>query len=329
MKKALIFLIISALALSFTACGKTAEPTDGSAVTITDESTNSTTEETTGEETTSSEETTGTETTATEATTPEGTTAPETTKPKETTPSKSNTDSGKKPAETKPQETTKAPETKAPETKAPETKPAKDSHFVRVEFVEKKYYSTTTMVDGMNLIDRLYGKDKAMQVGDYYKCRIVMSDGSVPNVKINDCSPGVSINGNIVTVKAELGIASPYFDGTVTNSDGSKSSVFIQRMFVVNCNDNSHKDLSGNLNSLFRDYCEKKGMTYHYSGSDFQGYDFERGLVDIKKGSPNYNPNWIKECFDMIDKFAAKGYNRCSLVVIMEDGFSIIADKNG
>lgn len=360
MKRTLALLLTIALLLTLSACGgsKGTTPTgesDGTTVNTNEptDGTQSTTEGITGGEstetteppatTTPTESTPNTTTTPTEGNTP---TTPPTTEPKPTNPKPTEptptqptptepTPTQPKPTEPKPTEPTP---TQPKPTEPTPTEPAKEGKYVGYEIVSVTIPNKYTCSNGQDLLSRMYGKNKAFQIGDSIVIRIKMSEGTAQKVEVTRAySCSYTINGDCITVTCNSANAGGGIDIRVTNADGTTSVDGVY--FTIVDSENLAADYS-ELKQQFRKYGTRKGLTYIVNGTDFVekyngGYtkdDESKSITGLnRKGTDDYipipgNSDWIEEVLWLVDQYASMGFVRWTFDIVMADGFDTLAE---
>ena len=240
----------------------------------------------------------------------------------------------KKPSITeKPNQTTETPETK-PNNKEDNKTPSQNTtdnnvgsskpYYVGFELVgiERKY--TKVCVDGLNIIDKVYGKNRMLQNGDVVTYKIIMSDGGNTGFSLTK-SPlfgeyvghSATVEGNLIKVTA--------------NGSGSEVDVYIkvdaengrQKTINLGCFKQMSytEDISKNevlIENVLKDYGRNLGMEYV---DGFSIGNNNNVFVDI----PN-NSDWLLEAIHSIEKWYKDGMKRFFIVVNFYEAFSGVAD---
>lgn len=319
MKKFLSAFLVLTLLFTCVACGKT-EPTNADSTTTTESSTESTTNHTTDGKTT------------TESTTEENTTETKnenTTKvqKEENTKENSNAKPTETPSNPTTEKTTSTPSTpttkptESPTEKPTTTKPsASKPYFVSMELVSVDRYSKL-YVNGVHVLDKIYGKNTYFQKGDVITYKINMSDGGKSGFKLADAGwcCDASIKGNLLTIKITEDGSGWYGKAEVeVIVDTKNGTETIKKEFILyHDSDNLDNFLSQEL--LIREYARVKGFKL-LNGCDEENY--KRYVVKIPG-----NSNWFNEAFNAIDDAKRLGYTRYCYQLVPQDAFGMMVYK--
>ncbi len=317
MKKVLSIFLILTILIACVACGKTESVSKDSTITTestTESSTTNTTESTTKESTTEivseNESTTIVEESTTKPQEEETTKENTNTKPTE----KPSTPTTEKPT-SKPTTPTTRP-TEKPTTKPTEkpttTKPsASKPYFVSLEIVSVKRIQNF-QVDGMHVLDRIYGKNKCLQYGDTIELRVNMSDGGSSGFKVVQVSAGTyTVNGNIITIKINQRDPGIVIDVLTVDKNG-KQTYGTKEIKIHHSSEISDDE-------AIRSYAEERGLQL-LNGTN------EEDFVHYKVKIPG-NSNWHSQAFAAIDKCVNAGCTRYTYQVVPQDAFEIGAYK--
>ncbi len=197
------------------------------------------------------------------------------------------------------------------------TKPTENPYFVKVELLSITR-PNSIKVDGMELLDRLYGYGKALQTGDTVKYRIVMSDGGNSGFEL--FNPGgsvlggcvVNIDGNILTVTATDTSNAANVVLTVNTQNGSER-ITVGQFDVIQCEGDDITSES-TMYILLRDYGIRLGMT------EGVGSEIGEGKNSVLIKIPN-NPLWIEQALDAIENWKAIGCSRFSFRIVYVNAF--------
>ena len=236
----------------------------------------------------------------------------------------------KKPSITeKPNQTTETPETK-PNNKEDNKTPSQNTtgnnvgsskpYYVGFELVgiERKY--TKVCVDGLNILDKVYGKNRMLQNGDVVTYKIIMSDGGNTGFSLIK-SPiygeyvghSAEIKGNTIKVTAN-GTNSEVDVYIKVNAENGREKIINLGYFKQLIYD---EDLcavdSSYMNELLKDYGSLLGMEY-VSGYETGGQN--RVVIPI----PN-NEKWLTEAIHAIENWKKNGLSKFYIVVIYDNAF--------
>ena len=306
MKKFLSAFLVLTLLLTCVACGKS-EPTNTDSTSTTENKTESTTNHTTDGETTT-ESTTEENTTETES---ENTTKVQ---KEENTKENSNSKPTEKPSSTKKPETTTKTNSKPTTTQKPSS--TSKPYFVSMELVSVDRYSKL-YVNGVHVLDKIYGKNTCFQKGDVITYKINMSDGGKTGFKLKSSGwlCDASLNGNLLTVKINGtdGVA----DVRVIVDTKNGTEIVKKEFPLYYDSDNLDNFLSQEL--LIREYARVKGFKL-LNGCDEENY--KRYVVKIPG-----NNNWFSEAFASIDEAKRLGYTRYCYQLVPQDAFAMMVYK--
>lgn len=202
-------------------------------------------------------------------------------------------------------------------------------YFVKIEMVSCERPNSVYLSDGTQVLDKIYGKYKAAQVGDSYTYRIVMSDGgttgfTVRNNRTSDAN--MTVNGNLVTMTVTnmTGNASFSFSVETNDIDNNKVSKAASMKIVMgNCR---LTDLeSDGIYVALRDYITRNGMESYltllneFNFGELTSYtdgDPAKSITGTGKyGYDDYialaaYADWLDVYFDLIDAYKAKGFTK-------------------
>lgn len=320
MKKILSLFLVLTVLIACVACGKTESVSKDSTTTTestTESSTTNTTESTTKESTTEivseNESTTIVEKSTTkpqeEETTKENTNSKPTEKPSTPTtkPTEKPTSKPTNPPTNPPTIPTEKPTEKPTPTKPSTSKP----YFVSLEIVSVKRIQNF-YVDGMHVLDRIYGKNKCLQYGDTVELRVNMSDGGSSGFEVVQVSAGTyTVNGNIITIKINQRDPSIMIDVLTVDKNG-KQTYGTKEIKIYHSSEIDDDD-------AIVSYAEARGLRLLNGGN-------EEYFVHYKVKIPG-NSNWHSQAFAAIDKCVNAGCKSYCYQVVPQDAFTISAYK--
>jgi predicted small lipoprotein YifL len=306
MKKILSSILVLILLFTCVACGKT-EPTNADSTTTTESTTESTTKDESTTESVSEDEST----TVVEESTTKAQNEEETTKKNDTTTTNKSESTTKKTETTtkKTETTTKKP---SANTTTTTTKPsASKPYFVSLEIVSIKRVQNF-YVDGMHVLDRIYGKNKCLQYGDTLELRVNMSDGGSSGFKVVQVSAGTyTVKGNIISITINQRDPAVMIDVLTVDKNGEQ--IYGTKEIKIHHSSNISDD------EAIRSYAEARGLQL-LNGTN------EEHFVHYKVKIPG-NSNWHSQAFAAIDKCVNAGCTRYCYQVVPQDAFEIQAYK--
>ena len=191
-------------------------------------------------------------------------------------------------------------------------------YFIRLDYVSKTQ-PNSFMVDGMPVLDRLYGKNKALQKGDTITYRVVMSDGGSTGFTICPATYDdfeVTVNGNLVTLKVKGNYQSAMFEIESVDKNGNTTWGEV-RFNTILMYDSALAD-SG---ILLRDYAIRQGMKWCTASDGTMEWtpekEYEVTIGDREDG------DWYSETLAAIDSLVKIGCTKFSYQLVYPYGFQI------
>lgn len=202
-------------------------------------------------------------------------------------------------------------------------------YFVKIEMVSCERPNSIYLSDGTQVLDKIYGKYKAAQVGDTYTYRIVMSDGGTTGftVKNNHASDAnMTVNGNLVTMTVTNMTGNAYFGFSVETNDidnNKVSKAASMKIVMGNCR---LTDLDQNgIYVALRDYITRNGMQSYltllneFNFGELTSYtdgDPTKSITGTGKYGyddyivPAVHSDWLDMYFNLIDTYKARGFTK-------------------
>lgn len=191
-------------------------------------------------------------------------------------------------------------------------------YIVDVKFVSK-HQPNSFEVDGVPVLDRLYGKNNAAQMGDTFVYEVIMSDGSSEGFEISrtdGCT--ATINGNRVEVYITGSHQLAFFSikSKVADENGKYSSVSIRFNTVIMSEHGLEYD-----DIQLREYAIRKGMKWCTADDGTMEWTPEKEY-EVTIGDRE-NGDWYSETLAAIDSLAEMGCTKFSYQLVYPYGFQI------
>jgi len=186
----------------------------------------------------------------------------------------------------------------------------------------------TCYIDGVDILSKIYGTNKAFQSGDTITYQINMSDGSSKGIEVVGAAGGCTytVNGNRITIKftSDEGYAEWCFG--VVNKNGGKD--YIKICYDVLQYNGKLETSNEQMGRLIELYARVKYGMGNASGLPFaEMYTVINGPEASVTGNfgpegtaddyfyKNTQSNWIKYAFYIIDQYNVKGLKKvyCSV----------------
>ncbi len=223
---------------------------------------------------------------------------------KPTTPSTKPTTPSTKPTQPKPTQ----PKPTQPSTKPTTPSTTEKPYFVSLELI-KTDRPNSYNVDGMPVLDRVFGKNTCFQKGDTLTYKVNMSNGGNTGFKLvgyEYCS--VKINGNIITMKITAVDTYAAFRLKVDTKTGTTE--ITEKVKAYWWDGKLNKDAP--TRQLIEDYAYKKGLTR----IDGQPNAYDGCVIEIPG-----NPDWFSELLAFMDRVEKAGCTKYTYQYI--GGYSV------
>ena len=202
-------------------------------------------------------------------------------------------------------------------------------YFVGFEIISESR-PNAYMVDGTDMLSRMFGPHTVYQVGDSITCRIVMSDGGtsgwVVDRWLDERGYTYTLDGNILTMTFTghftFGWGSNcYFSIETMDKDGNEVRRSIGADHLIAYTGNIAEAVGKGqytMDLVLREFALDHGLWFttdrntipNYTNDDpsksIYGtkYDFYSDMVPITD-----NPNWVLEAIELIEEYGRRGYN--------------------
>ena len=203
-------------------------------------------------------------------------------------------------------------------------------YLTDIELVSCQRPNSHYLSDGTQLLDKIYGKYQAAQVGDTYIYRIVMSDGGTNGFTVESgqtSNVDMTVNGNLVTVTVKSMSATNVCTlFSVESSDINNKPIYREVSTRIMLGNVKFTALSREgVHATLRDYIRNKGMESYLTLlnqfsdgtlTSYTGGDPAKSLSGTSKyGHDDYievaaHADWLDRYFDLIDQYEARGFTK-------------------
>ena len=205
----------------------------------------------------------------------------------------------------------------------------KAPYFIGFELVSESR-PNAYMVDGTDLLSRLFGPHRAYQTGDSVTYRIVMSDGGTTGFEYNELNDGDTsfdyvVKGNLVTITFKscntwLGRNSGFAINTV-DKNGNAIIEGVGADYLIASDENLAEGIGKgeyDMDLLLREFAFTKGMWFTYEKEYLTNYTNDNPALSIYGTEFAYfsdmvpitgNPNWVSEIIALIEEYSRRGFN--------------------
>ena len=205
----------------------------------------------------------------------------------------------------------------------------KTPYFVGFELVSESR-PNAYIVDGTDLLSRLFGPHRAYQTGDSVTYRIVMSDGGTTGFEYNklndnDTSFDYVVKGNFVTITFKhcnrwWGRNSHFAINTM-DKNGNEIIQSVGADYLIATEENIAECIGKgeyDMDLLLREFAFTKGMWFTYEREYLANYTNDNPALSIYGTESAYfsdmvpitgNPNWVSEIIALIEEYSRRGFN--------------------
>ena len=206
-------------------------------------------------------------------------------------------------------------------------------YFVRLEVVSE-YRPHASIVDGQDLLTRMFGKYNAYQIDDEVTLRVVMSDGGSTGFEIHPTDTvSYEVEGNLIhmTFHKHPFRYESYNQGICVKSlDENGEVVWGSHIadYFFNMDRRFVEDEC--MDMLLRTYGQFRGLRWEGSGPDCATYTEHDKSLSLTGctiiGSDDHfyvagNPNWVSEVLWLVDQYVAMGFNEWHFMIWYKGGF--------
>lgn len=202
-------------------------------------------------------------------------------------------------------------------------------YFVKIEMVSCERPNSVYLSDGTQVLDKIYGKYKAAQVGDTYTYRIVMSDGGTTGFTVKNSraiDADMIVNGNLVTMTVTSMTGNAHFGFSVVTNDIDNNKIRDSISMDIVMGNYRLTDLSRDgIYVTLRDYITRNGMQSYltllneFNSGELTSYTNGDPTKSIsgtgKYGYDDYiesavHSDWLDMYFNLIDAYKARGFTK-------------------
>lgn len=202
-----------------------------------------------------------------------------------------------------------------------QTESKKDEpYYVGYELVSIDRPITTYKVNGVPLLEKVYGTKYVLQVGDTAIFKIKMSDNGTSGFEV-EYSGGckAEIDSDLLKITATGGREKTDVYIRVDTKEGQKSIQINE--FIIDANSDNFLKSDLGMTQLFETYAMRKGLSCAMEGHYAFGGFFTKIENEVHIKIPN-NSDWIEEVFNSIDAWVSAGYKKFTLQVVLPSGYT-------